>query len=98
MPIIGTWNIVMNSPFGEQKFDLTFTDDPPRARMAAHGVEPVELDNVTLDGQSGARFTQDVVTPMKMHVLWSVEAEGDELFGTAKAGVFPAQKVKGTRA
>ncbi|GAA0431123.1 hypothetical protein [Leifsonia naganoensis] len=96
MSVLGTWSIAMKSPFGEQKFDLTFTDDPPRAVMSGNGDDTTEVDNVVFDGDT-ATFTQDVASPMKLHIVWTVEVEDDALSGTAKAGMFPAQKVAGTR-
>lgn len=93
---IGTWNVAMKSPFGDQAFDLTFTEHPPTGTMS--GPQGTQLvDNLTFEGDDTVTFTVDVLKPMKLHIVWQLTAEGDVLSGSAKAGVFPAQKVIGTR-
>jgi hypothetical protein len=93
---IGTWAVAMKSPFGNQAFDLTFTDAPARGVMSS-GADSQDVENLSFDGDD-VTFTVDVIKPMRLHILWKLTAEGDVIDGTAKAGSFPAQKVAGVRA
>ena len=96
MAILDTWHVSMKSPFGDQAFDLTLADNPPRGVMSGPEGDR-DVEDVTFDGDT-ATFALAVTTPMKMRVTWSLTSDGDALTGTAKAGIFPAQTVQGTRA
>ena len=96
MAILDTWHVSMKTPFGDQGFDLTLTDNPPRGVMSGPEGD-TNVEDVAFDGDA-ATFALEVTTPMKMRVMWSVTSDGDTLTGTAKAGIFPAQRVQGTRA
>ncbi|WP_137844617.1 hypothetical protein [Microbacterium sp. 2FI] len=94
---VGTWNVEMKSPFGNQAFDLTFAEDPATGTMSGPQGQ-MQVDNLVFDDDDTVTFTVDVAKPMKLHIVWQLTAEGDSLSGSAKAGAFPAQKVTGTRA
>ena len=93
--ILGTWNAQMKSVLGNGDFTLLVSDNPAAATLTApEGVQ--EASEIVL-GDNSITFVTDIEQPMKLHVVWKLSADGDELVGTAKAGVFPAAKVRGTR-
>ena len=95
--VLGTWSVSMKSPFGNQAFDMAFTEDPATGTMSGPQGK-MQVDNLVFEEGDTVTFTVDAVKPMKLHIVWKLTAEGDSLFGSAKAGAFPAQKVTGTRA
>ena len=93
--IIGTWNAHMKSVLGSGDFTLEVADNPSSVTLTApEGTQ--NATNVEIVDNS-ITFVVDVDKPMKLQIAWKLTADGDELVGTAKAGSFPAAKIRGTR-
>ncbi|GAA1705830.1 hypothetical protein GCM10009808_24750 [Microbacterium sediminicola] len=94
---IGTWNLTVKAPTGAQNFSLRFEEGPKG--FVIDGPEgDAEIPVVAFDDDGGVTFENDTLKPMKLHMKWNLLVEGDEISGTVKPGMFPAQKVTGTRA
>lgn len=94
--ISGTWSAHMKSVLGSGDFTLVIAEDPVSATLTAdEGTQTAT--NVEISGDS-ISFVVDVDKPMKLQIAWKLTAEGDDLVGTAKAGSFPAAKIRGNRA
>ncbi|GAA1466577.1 hypothetical protein [Microbacterium thalassium] len=93
--ITGTWNLEVKTPTGPQKFVLAITDEP----LGAERVDEAGVDfyNVALEGDT-ATFEGDTDKPMKLHMIYTLVADGDDISGTVKPGPFPNQKIVGSRA
>ncbi|WP_426516787.1 hypothetical protein ACPPVQ_18880 [Diaminobutyricibacter sp. McL0618] len=94
----GKWNVVMSSPMGKQSFVadfhvdgdvLTGTTDSPTTGTA-------EIKDGKVDGDT-LTFGVDLTKPMSLKMSFNFVLDGDTLTGKAKAGLFPAAKVKGER-
>ena len=99
MTATGNWNLVVKTPFGEQKLRaellqegemLTGTMDD-----ASNPVGPIQ--NATINGNLLV-WKFPVKKPFAATLGFSMTLEGDTLTGTCKAGVFPLAKASGTRA
>ncbi len=96
-PQIGTWNLTVKAPTGPQNFSLRFEEGPKG--FVVDGPEgDVEIPVVAFADDGGVTFENDTLKPMKLHMKWDLFVEGDEITGTVKPGMFPAQKVIGNRA
>ncbi|GLI28582.1 hypothetical protein ARHIZOSPH14_28240 [Agromyces rhizosphaerae] len=94
---IGTWNLTVKAPTGPQQFALRL-EEGPKGYVLDGPDGDVEIPVIAFDGDDGVTFENDTDKPMKLHMSWNLLVEGDEMSGTVKPGVFPAQKVTGTRA
>lgn len=95
--IDGKWAIEVATPLGSQHFDLTVSTDGTTLTGTAIGpTGPVALRNGTAAGDS-AEFLLDFVAPLPMTVSVELHVVGNSLTGTARAGMFPASTVLGTR-
>ena len=96
--IAGTWKTELKTPMGVQLATMTITEDPAAVTITEASQEEIPpVSDVAVDGDT-ATFTMAVTKPMKLKVAWVLTADGDSLTGTAKAGMFPTQKVTGQRA
>jgi len=93
----GTWDVTIDTLIGKMAvvFDIT------EAEGAIHGTarsdaETVEFIDAVADGNK-LTWSQVVTTPMQLTIKFHVDAHGDEMTGTSKAGSFPASKVYGSR-
>ncbi len=94
---IGTWNLTVKAPTGPQSFSLRF-EEGPKGYVIDGPDGDVEIPVIAYDGDDGVTFENDTDKPMKLHMTWNLLVDGDEMSGTVKPGIFPAQKVTGSRA
>lgn len=97
MSIDGTWNLVIESPMGEQKtmVDLkcagntvTGTDRGP------NGASPIADGKA--DGNN-VSWSVSITQPMAMTLEFSARVDGDAIAGRVKAGFFGSFPFTGTR-
>ena len=94
---VGIWNIEIDAPIGKQRVRLEIADNAGAiAGTATQGSETVPFHDVVRDGD-GLQWSQSVTKPMKLTVKFAVSCSGDEMTGTAKAGIFPKAKLSGRR-
>jgi hypothetical protein len=98
MSVAGTWNLTIDTPMGKQNAVLTLEDTPSGVTgVASADGESMPLENLAVDGQR-VTFKQAITKPMKLTVNFDLAVDGDTIAGKAKAGMFPAAKVTGSRA
>lgn len=85
----GTWDISIETPFGNQGAVLQIaTENGVLRGTAISPLETVDLLDPTADGNRLA-WSQRVSKPMAMTVKVEVTVEGNAMSGSAKAGFFP---------
>jgi hypothetical protein len=94
----GTWNVVVKSPLGDQKADLTIESSGDRfTGQFAGAMGTAEAEDGTLDGDT-LTWTMNVTVPMPLTLTCEATVDGDTLNGTVTAGGFGAFPLTGTRA
>ncbi|AII06251.1 hypothetical protein C8E05_3031 [Rhodococcus wratislaviensis] len=97
MSVDGTWNVVIATPIGKQRVELTFVTQDGELRGTARGdAEEVPLTDPALDGNR-LTWSQSITTPLRLHLKFDVVVEGDEMTGKSTAGRLPSSKVSGRR-
>jgi hypothetical protein len=98
MSISGTWNLTIDTPMGKQEsvVELTETDGVLTGSATGSG-ETVELFDGSVDGDK-ATWKVKITKPLSLTVTLNATFTGDQMSGTAKAGMFPASQVSGVRA
>ncbi|GGM62587.1 hypothetical protein [Microbacterium saperdae] len=96
--LTGVWDATLQTPLGPIAIVFSFDGDPT---STASG-ETVPLTEVTTLPQDGtalsARWGADVTKPLPVHLDFTVTFDGDELQGTAKAGMLmPSGELRGER-
>jgi hypothetical protein len=98
MMIEGTWNVTISTPIGAQHVVLRVRERAGAIEgTATQGAETVPMLDAVLEG-ARFRWSQRVTKPLKLDLRFEVQLDGDRMTGTAKAGIFPASKLEGTRA
>ena len=93
----GTWNATMDTPIGQIDAVFNVTDiDGAVGGTASTDKETVDILDAAADGDR-LTWTLKTTTPMKLTLKFDVTVQGDSMTGTAKAGILPSSKVKGTR-
>jgi hypothetical protein len=95
----GTWNLVIDTPIGQQRIalQLSTTDGVLHgvARDQRHA-EQVELTDIALDSNR-LTWAQSITKPMRLNLTFDVTVKGDEMTGRSKAGRLPGSRVTGHR-
>ena len=97
MAIDGKWNIVVNSPMGAQKSEVTFKSDG--GKLTGTGVaqgSSQELADGKVDGDN-VSWSNSITTPFPMTLEFSGAVVGDTLNGSVKAGSFGSFPFTGAR-
>ena len=98
MTYTGSWNIVMKTPMGDREVVLNLTQDGEALSgeaVADGNSEPIQNGKI----ESGhAKFDMDLTSPMPITLNFDLEANGDEIGGSVKLGMFGNSTVTGTRA
>ncbi len=94
MSIVGTWDVAIKSPMGNQVVTLDFADE--HTGVARYPGGSAELSNLAVSGND-ATWQVNVTSPMTLSLNCQVAIDGDTLSGTAAAGVFGTFPVTGTR-
>jgi hypothetical protein len=93
----GSWNVDLATPIGNMAIVFNIDEnDGVISGTASSDKETVDFLDTVADGNR-LTWTQAVTTPMKLTLKFDVTVEEDAMTGTAKAGPFPASKLKGTR-
>lgn len=94
----GVWKVVISTPIGKQYVTLNVTRENGRIHgTAEQSDEVVEFVSPAIRGNL-LTWTQRVTKPMRLNLKFEVSVHGDEMTGTAKAGMLPASKITGKRA
>ena len=97
MSVEGIWNVVIATPIGKQRVELTFVTEDGELRGVARGdAEEVPLTDPVLDGNR-LTWAQSITRPLRLHLKFDVLVEGDEMTGRSTAGRLSSSKVSGRR-
>lgn len=93
----GKWDAVIDTPIGKMAVVFNITEGPDGlGGTSSNDSETVDIQNAVVDGDR-LTWTQAVTKPMKLTLKFDVTFDGDAIVGTAKAGIFPASKLRGSR-
>jgi hypothetical protein len=93
----GTWEVTIATPIGTISAVFEISEDGGTITGVARTKDEfVNFYDVVADGKQ-LNWFQDVTTPMKLKLKFSVTVDDDTMTGTSKAGIFPASKLQGTR-
>jgi hypothetical protein len=97
MTATGTWNVKLIAPMptADILFEVVESDGVITGTATAEG-ETVELIDGVANG-SALSWTMNITKPLKMSFRMDITQDGDSWTGKAKAKIFPAAKVVGTR-
>ncbi len=97
MSATGNWKANLISPMGSNEvlFDIVESDGVVTGTAFGEG-ELVELVEGVAEGNN-VSWRLNITKPLKMSFVMKLEIDGDTWSGTAKAKIFPAAKVTGTR-
>lgn len=94
----GTWNIVIASPIGRQEVTLVLASEGSTVTgTATTSAETVTVNEGHFENGS-LKCSVDLKKPFPMTVTYTLNLDGDDVTGKAKAGPFPASPVTGNRA
>ena len=98
MAFNGTWNITMKTPMGDREAVLTLAQDGDAltGETTADGNSTPVKNGKVEDGR--AKFEVDLTTPMPITLEFDLGADGDNLDGSVKLGMFGSSEVSGTAA
>lgn len=93
----GEWQTTIATPIGKLQVHLSITTlDGAIRGTATQGDETVPFQNPEIrDGK--LTWALSITKPLRLNLKFEVSANGDQLSGTAKAGVLPASKLTGVR-
>lgn len=94
MSVVGTWDVAIQTPFGEQVVMLEFSDES--TGVARYGTESVGLSSVTSSNHN-ASWIVSLTQPMRVKLSCAVTIDGDAMSGTASAGLFGKFGLSGHR-
>ena len=93
----GVWDMVTNTPMGQQKGTLTVQSDGGKLTGTLSGAQgSIEIQDGEVDGSS-ASWKVDITQPMPLTLEFSATVDGDEISGDVKLGAFGNATFKGTR-
>ncbi|KPM56681.1 hypothetical protein CcI49_26855 [Frankia sp. CcI49] len=97
MSIDGRWEIILSSPIGEQKGELTITSTGSgfTGSMVQDGTT-LEITDGRVDGDK-ISWSVAVTSPMKLTLKSTATVSGDTMTGKAKPGIMPGMSFTGTR-
>jgi hypothetical protein len=98
MSVDGNWNIVVNSPMGDQPTTLSLKSEGGAltGTQGAQGVTSA-IANGKVDGDT-VSWSNSVTQPFPMTLEFTGTLAGDTLNGSVKAGSFGSFPFKGSRA
>ena len=95
--IDGTWEIMTNTPMGEQTVILILVSDGDTfTGRSESALAMVELENGTIDGDS-ISWSMQITTPMRLTLEGRATIDGDTMTGTIKAGFMGSYAASGRR-
>ncbi len=93
----GNWDTTIATPVGKLQVELSIvTRNGVIQGQATQGDETVEFVTPILQGNKLA-WSLSITKPMRLNLKFEVLVAGDEMTGTAKAGILPASKLTGKR-
>ncbi len=98
MSYAGTWNLTMQTPMGNRDVSVSLTEDGGALTgTASADGNSNEIGNGRVEGGK-AMFDVDVTNPMPLTLSFELEADGDNISGNCKLGMFGNAPVSGSKA
>ncbi|MFB9326261.1 DJ-1/PfpI family protein [Paenibacillus aurantiacus] len=93
----GKWEVSIATPVGKMAVLFHIETAAGLVRgTATQGDERSEFIDPALDGRT-LRWSQRITKPMRLNLTFEANVDGDQMTGTAKAGLLPASKLTGWR-
>lgn len=93
----GDWDTTIATPVGKMQVKLRIkTKGGTISGTATQGDETMPFTNPIVQGDK-LSWSQQITKPMRLNLKFEVTVQGDDLTGTAKAGLLPASKITGKR-
>ncbi|MFC4104209.1 DJ-1/PfpI family protein [Paenibacillus xanthanilyticus] len=93
----GDWEVTIATPVGKMAVLFRIETEGGLVRgTATQGEERSEFIDPVLDGGT-LRWSLRIAKPMRLNLAFEARVDGDQMTGTAKAGVLPASKLSGRR-
>jgi hypothetical protein len=99
MSVIGTWNVVTETPIGKQTTVVELSEAGNGLRGVARDQwhpDALELREVRLEGDR-LRWAMTMTKPLRLELTFDVAVDGDQMAGRAKAGRLLSSKVTGRK-
>lgn len=94
----GIWDLTVATPFGDQQLVFEIVVDGESVSGAAnHSSGRFPFDGGTYRNDK-VEFEVSLTAPVTADLKVKLQADGDTISGTAKAGLIPAFQITGTRA
>jgi len=92
----GHWNVIIESPLGQQRREMTINAGTDTFRASVTGTEGTHDVSGTIDGNR-LTWTDQVTSPVKLTLHFDVAVDGDAMTGVVKLGIFGEAKFMATR-
>lgn len=97
MTATGAWNVIIESPLGEQRREMTLEATADAFTGSVTGPDGTHALEGKISGNK-LTWTDKVASPMPLTLNFEVTLDGDSLAGFVKLGIFGKAKFKATRA
>jgi len=97
MTSTGKWNVVIESPLGEQRREMVIEAASNSFTGSVTGPDGTNEISGQVAGDK-LTWSDKVAKPMPLSLSFEVTLAGDEMLGTVKLGIFGKAKFKATRA
>lgn len=95
--VLGKWDTTIATPIGKLSVLLDLASEDGRiVGTAKQGNEIVSLDHPVQEGNQ-LKWSMKVTKPMRLTLKFTVNVDGNNMTGEAKAGMLPASKLSGHR-
>lgn len=95
-PATGTWDVVIQSPLGQQKRHMVIdAADEAFTAQVSDGPDTHAVAGKVVGAQ--LTWTDQVTKPMKLNLQFDVSVAGDTMSGQVKLGIFGSAKFAATR-
>ncbi|MCR2805849.1 DJ-1/PfpI family protein [Paenibacillus soyae] len=96
-PFDGIWDTIISTPIGKLAVKLDIATVNGRIQGKATMEDEVSMFIDPVASGSRLRWSQRITKPIRLNLKFDVAATGNQMTGTAKAGVLPASALDGKR-
>ncbi len=97
MTATGKWNVIIESPLGEQRREMTIEATAGAFTGSVAGPEETHAIEGKIAGER-LTWSDKVTKPMPLTLSFDVSLSGDSMSGIVKLGIFGKAKFKALRA
>ena len=97
MSFTGNWEIVINSPMGDQQSTLALSESANKLTGTQSSMFGTgDIRNGAVNGNR-ATWTIEMTSPLTITLEFTANVDGDEIAGVVLAGAFGESRFKGSR-